>query len=62
MPYAACGRGVMAQIPEVGLIWLAMADSAEIIISKLRVRPFPKLKKAPQTGSQTFIPASAAQR
>ena len=45
MPYAACGRGIMAQMPEVGLIWLAMADSAEIIISKLRLRPLRGIKK-----------------
>ena len=55
MPYAACGRGIMAQMPEVGLIWLAMADSAEIIISKLRVGPSAKLKKAPQSNGEPDV-------
>ena len=58
MPYAACGatcRGIMAQMPEVGLIWLAKADSAEIIISKLRVGPSAELKKAPQSNGEPDV-------
>jgi hypothetical protein len=56
MPYAACGatcRGIMAQMPEVGLIWLAKAGSAEIIISKLRLSA--ELKKAPQSNGEPDV-------